>query len=237
MIPKILHQAWIGEIDVPPDLKKWSEDLGKLNPDWRHIVWNNETTENLSKELPPLAYEKYKMWIDKKAWALALDILRYYMVYKFGGIWMDMDSKPNPSGSLNILPLEKDLILARQLSTTIRLQNCFFGSSTENRFIKNLVDRVANTKYTILSGDKSPSEVYGNSFLTTEYALKLYPKLNRETLKYSLWGIPNFKNEDVPENEIVVDRRYYRSKPYALIAQHIFLRSHDPQNIQKYSKN
>lgn len=82
-IPKIIHQIWLGS-PLPDVYKKWQASWLKLNPDWEYILWTDDTIKGL---------ELYnKDYFDKAInWGEKANILRYEILYQFGGVYADMD--------------------------------------------------------------------------------------------------------------------------------------------------
>ena len=83
-IPKIIHQIWIGNNPAPTKLMNtWKEK----NPDYEYILWNESEfiKRNFSSSLINKINEMEE--ICGKA-----DILRYEILYKYGGIYLDADS-------------------------------------------------------------------------------------------------------------------------------------------------
>lgn len=84
MIPKIIHYCWYGDKKMGKReemcLKSWKE----MCPDYKIKCWNEENTEfNLSTYLKE-AYEA-------KKYAFVTDYMRLYILYTFGGFYMDTD--------------------------------------------------------------------------------------------------------------------------------------------------
>lgn len=92
---RIIHQVWFGTI---PNKKKAEKtyinfkiyrDSWKIkNPTWCHVEWNKQMSENLIKYYFPEhfdMYSKYKYEIQK------CDFVRYVFLYRYGGIYADMD--------------------------------------------------------------------------------------------------------------------------------------------------
>jgi len=84
MIPKIIHQMWIGP--KPPPMKMIQTWIDK-NPDWKHILW----TEDLIKEKYPKGFRNQKHIDEHETWNGKCDIMRYQILYDFGGIFLDAD--------------------------------------------------------------------------------------------------------------------------------------------------
>ncbi|SVA26404.1 uncharacterized protein METZ01_LOCUS79258 [marine metagenome] len=85
MIPKIIHQLWIGPKKAPTEMM---ETWKKFHPDWDYIFWNEETIlKNFSKGLyNQQQYDSMPEWNGK------CDIARYEILQKFGGFFIDADS-------------------------------------------------------------------------------------------------------------------------------------------------
>ena len=82
MIPKIIHQIWLGDQSQRPiNLMKTWEDM---NPGWVYKLW---TDDNLPKLICQEQFDKMK-GLHGKA-----DILRYELLYKYGGFYIDADSE------------------------------------------------------------------------------------------------------------------------------------------------
>ena len=85
-IPKIIHQLWIG--DKPrPDIfmETWREK--HINMGYEYILWNEEEFEkrNFKSSLQDKIDQMEE--INGKA-----DILRWEILYEYGGIFIDADS-------------------------------------------------------------------------------------------------------------------------------------------------
>lgn len=85
MIPKIIHQFWVGPKKVPfKEIQTWKDK----NPSWQHMFW---TEYELKKHFPNglRNQEKYDYMPE---WNGKCDIARYEILQKFGGFFIDADS-------------------------------------------------------------------------------------------------------------------------------------------------
>lgn len=85
-IPKIIHQIWIGPYPFPKEARGWQKTWQELHPDWEYKLWTNEDLEKLS-------FENKKFFDKAKNWGERADILRYEIIYRFGGLYVDIDEK------------------------------------------------------------------------------------------------------------------------------------------------
>jgi hypothetical protein len=89
MIPKIIHQIWIGPNKCPD---KWIDtfriDYIKKNPEYQYILWNEDNIDPLFSDFPlyRIIYDLEYTYNGKS------DILRYLILYIYGGIYLDSDS-------------------------------------------------------------------------------------------------------------------------------------------------
>ena len=90
-IPKIIHQVWFqGEDQIPPYLLEYHNTWIKLNPDYKVLVWDQKKIENLVNEQEDWIKETYFFY---KKMIQKIDFAKYVILYKYGGIYMDMDIK------------------------------------------------------------------------------------------------------------------------------------------------
>ena len=91
MIPKILHQIWLGESDgpePPPHFVEAARTWQDRNPTWEYRLWSGPEVEALFAEqrpdLLPL-YRAYPYWVQRA------DAARYLILYHLGGVYADLD--------------------------------------------------------------------------------------------------------------------------------------------------
>lgn len=83
MIQKI-HYIWLGGRKKPRIVKKCIKSWMKMFPGWEIIEWN-ETNVNI--EINEYCKEAY----EAKKYAFASDVLRFDIIYRYGGIYFDTD--------------------------------------------------------------------------------------------------------------------------------------------------
>jgi len=87
-IPKIIHYVWVGNNKFTPLAEKCLESWKKFLPDYEIKLWNEET---LPKEVfkHPYVQKKYQ----EKKWAFVSDYIRFFVLEKYGGIYLDTDTE------------------------------------------------------------------------------------------------------------------------------------------------
>lgn len=89
-IPKIIHQTFSSK-NMPKKIKQNIEHLKKMNPDWKYKFYTDEDIIKYIKiNFPNLL--KFYLQINKKYGAAKADFFRYLVLYKEGGIYLDLKS-------------------------------------------------------------------------------------------------------------------------------------------------
>lgn len=86
MIPKIIHQLWVGD-KAPPEYlgKSWKEK----NPDYRYILWDNEKVFGRKWR-----NQKHIDWFrERKIWHGVADLVRYEILFENGGFYPGADTE------------------------------------------------------------------------------------------------------------------------------------------------
>ena len=81
-IPKILHHTWIGDDPLPELAQEMIKKWRHYHPDWEMRMWTRDN-------LPPL--QNQTLYDSNKNTGHRADILRYELMYNFGGVYVDMD--------------------------------------------------------------------------------------------------------------------------------------------------
>jgi len=88
MIPKKLHQIWIGG-KMPKQYEEWVVRFARLNPEWEHYVHGNELIEHYARD-PFVAW----MRETNERTAFLVDRLRVLLLRDEGGVYFDVDCYP-----------------------------------------------------------------------------------------------------------------------------------------------
>jgi mannosyltransferase OCH1-like enzyme len=85
MIAKKIHYIWLGKNKKPKTFDMVLTSWEKHAPHFEIIEWNEDTIGEF--ELPIY----YHTLMKQKKWAFASDILRFYILRKYGGVYFDID--------------------------------------------------------------------------------------------------------------------------------------------------
>lgn len=84
MIPKVIHYCWFGRNPLPPLAIKCIESWKKYLPDYEIKEWNED---NFDVNIIPYTKEAY----EAKKYAFVSDYARFWILYKYGGLYFDTD--------------------------------------------------------------------------------------------------------------------------------------------------
>ncbi len=84
LIPKIIHQIWLGD-KIKPDfcLNSWKEK----HPDYEYILWTEDEIKKRN-----MVFECDTQIRQNKEFCGKADIMRYEILYKYGGVYIDADT-------------------------------------------------------------------------------------------------------------------------------------------------
>lgn len=145
MIPRLLHQLWLGPKPLPTREREWVTQMARLNPTWKHKLHGNEL-------LSRYARDPYVSWLEKEAnsnpkeWAFVADRLRVLLLRDEGGVYLDVDCEPvAPLDSVfHRIPASVDFVAAlrspNRKSVALRggvpiVDNTFMASAKQGRMI------------------------------------------------------------------------------------------------------
>lgn len=162
-IPKIIHQT------APNDKSKWKKEWYTCQdtwlkffpePEYKHIMWYDEDLDNLILKDFPSFYEIYKSY-EKNI--QRIDIARYFILYKYGGIYADMDYMCMKN-FYDLLPSDKVSISESPYKNNEFLQNALMASNIKNDFWLKVIDeaivRKDSNNVLFTTGPRLISHVY-----------------------------------------------------------------------------
>jgi len=90
MIPKIIHHIWVGNNLYPKEFIYFREKWKTIYSEYNFILWDNNLVID-SKIITP---DIQKYYFGDYNIALKTDLLRFKILEKFGGIYVDVDTEP-----------------------------------------------------------------------------------------------------------------------------------------------
>lgn len=160
-IPKIIHQLWIGPKPAPTVLMDtWKEK----HPDFTYIRWTEK--EIIDRKMIFRCQDKIDdiTEINGKA-----DIMRWEILYKYGGIFIDADS-------ICISPIDNTLLNTKSFAgweneevRTGLIATGTMGFPLKHKIVKMAIDTILNNEVSYEKTGKMAWETVGPMLLTNVY--------------------------------------------------------------------
>jgi len=153
-IPRTIYQTWKSK-DMPPEIKNVVDQLKKENPEFTHILFDDEEMrdfidENFNSEV----VEAYDKLIPG---AYRADLWRYCVLYKNGGIYMDIKIRPvNGFKFKNLTDTGKEYFTRDLEYSGSGIYNGLMICKAGNPILKKAIDDVVKNVQ---------NKFYGNSML------------------------------------------------------------------------
>ena len=84
IIPKIIHQIWLGGEPIPRNYQYFLETWRQYHPDWQIKIW---TEADVLKE----KFDTMDLFWLARSYAEQSDIIRYEIINRYGGLYIDTD--------------------------------------------------------------------------------------------------------------------------------------------------
>jgi mannosyltransferase OCH1-like enzyme len=129
--------------DLPENFKKTSMSWINLNPGWEYIYHNREERADFVLTYYPYLYESFL----KYPGMLQSDVWRYCIVYKYGGVYADMDSvcrKPldymlEAYTDEDLLAMDKDSVASPEREKGY-VNNSNFAAVKNSKVLKKVIE-------------------------------------------------------------------------------------------------
>lgn len=113
-IPKIIHQTY-PSLQLPADLQVNVDNIKAMNPGWEHRLYDNAMVDAFIAENFDADILQVYRSIDPIYGAARADFFRYLLIYKVGGVYLDIKSGAG-------LPLD-DVIRADDTAILVKWEN------------------------------------------------------------------------------------------------------------------
>jgi mannosyltransferase OCH1-like enzyme len=130
LIPRVFHQIWLGPDPLPPEFARYRETWKLHHPDWEHRLW---TEESLPGELRrPEARDRLRHPAERS------DILRLELLWRYGGVYLDVDLECRRS----IEPLLGGLDFFCAYLKAGQVNNAIMGAVADHEILDRALDEV-----------------------------------------------------------------------------------------------
>jgi inositol phosphorylceramide mannosyltransferase catalytic subunit len=156
VIPKIIHQTYKTE-EIPEHWKAGQDAVKELHPDWEYMVYDPLATSSPSLVREQEYADEWQFWTDDEAHTFIsthypaflptydsyshpiqrVDALRYFLLYHYGGVYLDLDLAPYRS----FTPLLQFPAFAC-LTTPTGISNDILGSIPHHPFYRLVIENL-----------------------------------------------------------------------------------------------
>ena len=143
MIPKIIHYCWFGYNQKPRSVEKCIQSWKRYMPDYQIVEWNEK---NYDIQAAPLYVRQA---YDARKWAFVTDYVRLWIIYNYGGVYLDTDVEV--IRSWNQL-LSHRCFIGRQPGYQVNT-GAGFGAEKKHPAIKRMMDDYENIPFIDESGE------------------------------------------------------------------------------------
>ena len=183
MIEKNIFQSWYTK-DLHPDIQAKIDTFKKLNPDYNYYLYDDNEIDNFVNKYFPgeIAdnYNKLNIIVAK------VDFWRYLVLYKYGGVYLDMDSTINLS--LNKLLQNNDKALITYENNSHFYVQWALIYSKGHPILKRTIELICNN----IKNNSFPNNIHKMTGPTV-YS-KAINQIHSELFKVSLSN--QFRNKD-----------------------------------------
>ena len=188
-IPHKIHQIWVGPNPIPTKSKKFIKEIQKLHPDFEYKLW---TDKDITKD----NFDNYEFIKNSKSYAQKADIMRYEILYRHGGIYLDIDFEIFK----NLEPLlTNELVICSEDSfSSFHITNAFIACTKHNPNLKRCVDGIKKVDFSkMINFATGPvffkEHIIMNSHVTLLDSKVLYPVHWLQHKFHSFFGPVKYK--------------------------------------------
>ena len=182
-IPKVIHQIWGGNKELPKEYHVLSETWKKNYPDWKYEYCYDARINEFVLENYPEYYDCFLASpYDIQRW----DSVRYLLLKKIGGMYVDFDYET----IMSIEPLIENqeccfaldpITHGSSLKKVLMLNTALMLSIPDHWFMKKIIKAVFSKQ--IISNDKRPKSVQVFTSTGPWMLIDLYYELNETERK------------------------------------------------------
>ena len=200
IIPKIIHQIWIGG-DLPPMERKLCNDwkLACEENGWEYILWND-------KKLSQLDFLNEDKIFETKSVGQKSDIIRLELLKKYGGVYLDTDFAFVKMFDDKILSL--DFFVGLTFDKKPVLMNSIIGSTKDNKILNQLL-KIENIKYNNVMDVIASTGPY---YITDIY----YKNIIENSCVFPVTYFFPFSNKTQDRNKGLDYTKYIKSETYCV---------------------
>jgi mannosyltransferase OCH1-like enzyme len=184
IIPKKIHQIWLGS-ELPSVYKPLIAKIKSIHPDWEYKLWTDNDVHSMD-------FSNKELFLRSQNYGQKSDILRYEILHRYGGIYLDMDfAALKPMDHL----LKFDFFGCMAYDSSPNLLNAAIGSKAESCLTKRLINI---EKFNISTDAMSVMESTGPYHFTRSMQESMIDDAGGVTLPCTyFYPFPNFPKDRI----------------------------------------
>ena len=200
---KTINYCWFGRGEKPEIIKKCMESWSKICPGYEIIEWNED---NFDINICPYVKQAY----EAKKYAFVSDYARFYVLNKFGGVYLDTDVELIK----DITPLLKENFTGFENDTSVATGLIMYCSA-DNELCKAMLDEYNNDVFIKEDGSLNLRTVCER---VTDWFIKKGLKTDGTTQSvagYTIYSAEYFNPTDMQTGKVAVTGNTYSIHKYA----------------------
>lgn len=203
MIPKVIHYCWLSDDPYPEKIMRCMETWKRVLPAYEFINWNFERFPRGKSKWVDQAFDCHK-------YAFAADYIRAYVLYNFGGIYLDTDvSVVKPYDDLLGLPY----FFGREM-TISPVEAATMGSEPGNPLIKDILDYYGDRGFLNADGtmNTKPMPAIFRELISAKYELRDIRRIeefDRDPKVINIFPMDWFSPKDCASGEMAASPETY----------------------------
>jgi mannosyltransferase OCH1-like enzyme len=169
-IPKVIHQTW-KTANLPASFKELSDTWKSNHENWSYKLWTDEDNRALIATHYPFflkQYDAYPLNIQRA------DAIRYFILHKYGGIYVDLDFECFKNTEL-LLGDEESVFIqqpqehCKMFHMTNMVCNAFMASIPGHFFLEEIFNEMSNCRQEFENANEKVLETTGPFMVTRVY--------------------------------------------------------------------
>lgn len=136
---KNIHQIWLGNKRIPKHIKEYMQEIEKEHKEYNYFFWNDSNIPDMPKILRSVFDS-----LDHPA--MKSDLLRVYVLYLHGGIYLDVDYKLLANIDNLKLDSKDDYIVYQRKSKVEDFNSCLYISNKKGKFVSYMLKTINEKK-------------------------------------------------------------------------------------------
>lgn len=199
-----IFQTWKTKTDVNPVLEHWSESWKRHHPGYEYELWDDNDCYDFISNNYPWFLQKYMSYSDN---IYRADAVRYFYLYHYGGIYVDIDTMCLQNFDRFILEHSDDDVIFGSLYPD-GVSNALIISKPRQDFWLSVFYIMLNTEH--IPGNAPICET-GNELI--QYCINNYNKVDirKATWYPAIWRKLAIKPIEQKTTIEIVDDKYFYS--------------------------